>query len=63
MRIWAERRDFLDRSTRFIGPLESAATLGVMRAFRIYKPALDVASFLEIEHSGTAFIDNLRHRG
>lgn len=62
MRAWATRSDFLDRDTRFVGPLESAATLGVMRAFRIYKPAPEVASFLEIEHSGTAFIGNLRHR-
>ena len=63
MRTWADRADFLDRETRFIGPLESAATLGVMRAFRIYKPAPEVASFLEIEHHGTAFIRNLRFRG
>jgi hypothetical protein len=62
MRAWGRRRDFLDRDTRFIGPLESAATLGLMRAFRIYKPAPEVASFLEIEHAGTAFIGKLRHR-
>jgi hypothetical protein len=62
MRAWANRPDFLDREARFIGPLESAATLGVMRAFRIYKPAPEVASFLEIEHAGTAFIRHLRLR-
>ena len=62
LRAWAARGDFLDRDTRFVGPLESAATLGLMRAFRVYKPALEVASFLEIEHAGTAFIGNLRHR-
>ncbi len=62
LRAWAARSDFLDRDTRFIGPLESAATLGLMRAFRVYKPAPEVASFLEIEHAGTAFIGNLRHR-
>jgi hypothetical protein len=62
LRAWGIRRDFLDRDTRFVGPLESAATLGLMRAFRIYKPAPEVASFLEIEHAGTAFIANLRHR-
>ena len=32
LRAWAARRDFLDRDTRFVGPLESAATLGLMRA-------------------------------
>ncbi|MGO9464674.1 MAG: calcium-binding protein [Isosphaeraceae bacterium] len=62
LRAWGTRADFLDRDSRFIGPLESAATLGLMRAFRIYKPAPEVASFLEIEHAGTAFIGNLRHR-
>jgi hypothetical protein len=63
LRAWALRPDFLDRDTRFIGPLESAATLGVIRTFRVYKPAPEVASFLEIEHAGTAFIGNLRYRG
>ena len=60
MRAWAFRPEFLDRDCGFIGPLESAASLGVMRAFRVYKPALEVASFLEINHFGTGFIDNLR---
>jgi hypothetical protein len=60
MRAWAMRPDFLDRDTGFIGPLESAASLGVMRAFRVYKPAPEVASFLEIAHFGTGFIGNLR---
>jgi hypothetical protein len=62
LRAWCTRPEFLDRDTRFVGPLESAATLGLMRAFRIYKPAPEVASFLEIEHAGTAFIGNLRYR-
>lgn len=62
MQRWAARSDFLDRATDFIGPLESAATLGVLRAFRIYKPSLENANFLEIEHHGTAFIDQLRLR-
>ncbi len=60
MKTWSDRPDFLDRDTRFIGPLESAATLGVMRAFTIYKPAPENASFLEIEHSGTGFIGLIR---
>ena len=46
--------------TFFAAPkLESAATLGIMRAFRIYKPAPENASFLEIEHHGSAFIRQL----
>lgn len=63
MAAWASRPDFLDRETRFIGPLESAATLGIMRAFRVYKPAAESAGFLEIEHHGTGFLDQLRRRG
>lgn len=60
MRAWALRGDFLDRDCGFVGPLESAASLGLMRAFRVYKPAPEVASFLEIAHFGTGFIGNLR---
>jgi hypothetical protein len=63
MEAWARRPDFLDRDTRFIGPLESAATLGVMRAFRIYKASPESAGFLEIEHFGTGFLAHLRRRG
>ncbi len=62
MESWARRPYFLDRAASFVGPLESAATLGVMRTFRVYKAAADSASFLEIEHFGTSFLDNLRRR-
>ena len=41
---------FLDRSADFGGPLKSAATLGVMRAFNIYKPSRENADFLEVAH-------------
>lgn len=60
MSEWALRPDFLDRDTSFVGPLESAATLGIMRAFEVYKAAPQNASFLEIEHFGTGFISQLR---
>ena len=60
MREWIQRADFLDYDSSFIGPLESAATLGIMRTFRIYKPAIEQASFLEIEHFGDQFIRLLR---
>ncbi len=56
MRRWASRSDFGQPSEDFIGPLESAATLGVMRHFKIYKPAPENAAFLEIRHYGTGFI-------
>jgi hypothetical protein len=47
---WAAEPDFAVPSTAFCGPLESAATLGIMRHFRVYKPARENAGFLEIEH-------------
>jgi hypothetical protein len=56
MADWAAKPWFLDRDTSFIGPLESAATLGVMRNFRLYKPAPENAGFLEIQHYGADFL-------
>lgn len=60
MADWASRPWFLDRDTRFVGPLESAATLGLMRTFRVYKPAPPVAGFLEIQHFGTGHLDAMK---
>ena len=57
---WMKHPSFADRQTSFVGPLESAATLSLMRSFRIYKPHRSVASFLEIEHAGQRFISQLR---
>lgn len=56
MEHWAKQPYFLDRDTSFIGPLESAATLGIMKTFKVYKPAPVNASFLEIQHYGTGFL-------
>ena len=50
MRRWREQPYFLDRSEAFWGPLESAATLGIMRTFAVYKPAAANAGFLEVRH-------------
>ena len=47
---WTAQPDFAVPSAAFCGPLESAATLGIMRHFRVYKPARENAAFLEIEH-------------
>lgn len=57
---WIGEPSFLDGDTSFVGPLESAASLGIQRAFRIYKPAVENASFLEIEHAGSRFLSKLR---
>lgn len=47
---WVAEPDFAVPSAAFGGPLESAATLGLMRHFRVYKPGRENAAFLEIEH-------------
>lgn len=62
MQHWINQPFFLDRATSFVGPLESAATLGVMRAFKVYKPAPDNANFWEIEHYGTQFLGLIRYK-
>ena len=56
MQNWIGQSYFGSRATSFIGPLESAATLGIMKTFQIYKPAPEHASFLEIEHYDNRFI-------
>jgi hypothetical protein len=60
MRTWAACPHFLDRDVRFVGPLESAATLGVMRTFRVYKPAEENGAFLELEHPGDKYLSLIR---
>jgi hypothetical protein len=47
---WAEKPFFLDYSDAFWGPLESAATLGILRTFEVFKPARTNAAFLEVGH-------------
>ncbi|WP_207436498.1 hypothetical protein, partial [Sabulibacter ruber] len=48
---------FLDRDASFVGPLESAATLGIMRSFKIYKPHESCANFLEIHHACNRYLE------
>jgi hypothetical protein len=63
MEHWSRQRHFLDMDCSFFSPIESANTFGVMRTFKIYKPAPAVANFLEIEHYGTSMVERLRQRG
>jgi hypothetical protein len=56
MAHWASQPYFLDRDTSFVSPLESAATLGIMKTFRVYKTQPEQASFFEIQHFGTGFL-------
>lgn len=62
MEAWAKRPYFLDRDCSFYSALESAATLGIMRTFRIYKPAPMVANFFEIEHAGDMWLRRIKRR-
>ena len=56
MRAWSAAPHFLDYDTAFAGPLESAATLGIMKTFALYKPAADNANFLEILHANNRYL-------
>lgn len=55
MRHWAQQPYFLDRDCSFFTPLESAATLGIMKAFRVYKSIPEDANFLEIRHGDNRY--------
>jgi hypothetical protein len=59
MEHWARQPHFSDRASRFIGPLETAASLGIMRSFRVYRPAPANADFLEVQHFGTGYLERL----
>ena len=56
MAHWAAQPGFLVREAAFAGPLESAATLGLMRHFRVYKPARENAGFLEVRHLDNRYL-------
>ena len=50
MEKWVASASFKERDCSFAGPLESAASMGIMKTFRIYKPAPASAGFFEIQH-------------
>ena len=56
MEYWSKRLEFLNRDPSFAGPLESAATLGIMLFFRAYKPARENTGFLEIRHLDNRYL-------
>jgi hypothetical protein len=59
MEHWAAQGHFHDHASRFIGPLETVATLGIMRTFKVYRPAAANADFLEVQHFGTGYLAQL----
>lgn len=52
--FWSEQKHFLDMDCSFISPLESAATLGLLKTFSVYKPSRPMHHF-EIEHLDAKF--------
>jgi hypothetical protein len=62
LRLWSEQPYFLDRDATFYSPLEGAATVGIMRAFRTYKPVRENANFFEIRHVGDTWMRKLAER-
>lgn len=54
-KIWMRQPYFYDKDCGLTGPLESAATLGIMKTFKIYKPVEHSVEFLELQHYGSFF--------
>jgi|SRR5215475_9650868 len=50
---------FLDGDVSYLSPLDSAVTLSVMKTFRVYKPILDQAWFLEVLHASPRWIGSV----
>jgi hypothetical protein len=57
--ILVDSPHFLDGDVSYLSPLDSAVTLSVMKTFRIYKPALDQAWFLEVLHASPRWIGSV----
>jgi hypothetical protein len=53
---WIAGPHFLDGDVSYMSPLDSAVTLSIMKTFRIYKPVLDQAWFLEVVHVSPRWI-------
>ncbi len=52
---WTQQPHWQDGDSSWISPLESAATLGIAKTFRIFKPSMKHASWLELQHWGNSF--------
>ncbi|MES2713991.1 MAG: hypothetical protein V4653_20615 [Pseudomonadota bacterium] len=52
---WIAQPHFGDEDCSFIGPLESAATLGMLKTFAVYKPSGPDMAWLQIEHLDNRF--------
>jgi len=59
LEYWAGSPNFLDGDVSYLSPLDSAVTLSVMKTFRIYKPRLEQAWFLEVLHASPRWIGSV----
>jgi hypothetical protein len=59
MRVFAAHPLFLRKDKIWVTPLDTAATLVIALAFRVYKPALDSMAFLEVCHGYPAMIQQI----
>lgn len=57
LELWINSSHFLDGDVSYMSPGDSAVTLSIMKAFRIYKPVLHQAWFLEVLHASPRWID------
>ena len=55
LRHWIGTPWFYDRDASWVGPIESAMSLSVGRAFDVYRPGFPDPFFLSIEHYGTRY--------
>ena len=55
MTKWTKQDCFLDEDVSYVSPLESAATLGIIKTFDVYKSAISHANWLEVQHWGNSF--------
>lgn len=55
LRHWMGLPHWGDKDASFISPLESAATLGVLKSFAVYKSCGTGMDFCEVEHADTRF--------
>jgi len=54
-KYWVQQPHFMDMDCSFISPLESAASLSLLKTFSLYKAAAPQFSFFEIEHMDQKF--------
>jgi hypothetical protein len=59
LEIWAESPASRDHDVSYLSPLDSAVTLSIMKTFRVYKPVLDQAWFLEVLHASPRWIHSV----